>query len=139
MCIRDRNGVCEFYESHNYTSSYKAIDESEVTVGIDSTLAYESPVRGNKTALFPIRTHWLQLKSWTFGWPGDFPPEGPFWTNNPDVEKFERVLDTLFSIDEGEWLQMLESVGYDKIMTYDPGNSILLSVLGETLGVTGHS
>jgi len=131
------NGFCEFYESCDNTSSYHAIDKSEVTVGIDSTLAYESAARGNKTALFPIRTHWFQLKSWTFGWPGNFPPEGPFWTNNPDLKKFEQILDTLFSIDESQWWKMLGTVGYDKIMKYDPGNSILQSLIKETLSPRG--
>lgn len=125
---------CEFSEWHWHGSSYETADASEVFVSIDSTLGYESAARGNKTAIFSIRSKLLGLVGFTYGWPGRYPDEGPFWTNRPDASAFERILDHLFDIDDEQWQEALAGSAFSNVMVYDPGNTILRSVLEEELG-----
>lgn len=126
--------ACNFSEWNWDGSSYDALDSSEVVVSIDSTLAYESAARGNRTAIFSIRSALLGVRGLTFGWPADYPAEGPFWTNRPDALAFERILDHLFAVDEEQWRAELSQCGFDDIIIYDPGNSALQAVLASELG-----
>lgn len=125
---------CAFSEWHWHGSSYETADASEVFVSIDSTLGYESAARGNKTAIFSIRSQLLGLAGFTYGWPGRYPDEGPFWTNRPDASAFERILDHLFEIDDEQWQEELANSAFSNIMVYDPGNSILKTILEKELG-----
>ena len=79
-------------------SSYDSADSAEVVVSIDSTFAYESAARGNRTAIFSIRSALLGIPGHTFGWPESYPDDGTFWTNRPDTKNFERILDHLFAM-----------------------------------------
>lgn len=124
----------EYSEWHWQGSSYDAADTADVVVSIDSTFAYESAARGNKTAIFPIRSELLGVIGLSYGWPGRYPDEGVFWTNRPDPAAFERILDHLFSISDEQWRVELSRSGFADIMTYDPGNTILQSVLLKELG-----
>jgi surface carbohydrate biosynthesis protein len=127
---------CSFSEWTWHGSSYEAADKSEVYVSIDSSMGYESAVRGNKTAIFSIRGGLLGISGATFSWPATYPDEGPFWTNLPDPEAFERILDHLFAIDQSQWREELRMQNFDDIIAYDPGNGILKSVLQKELGST---
>jgi surface carbohydrate biosynthesis protein len=124
----------EFHESSGVYSSYKAVDFAEVVVSIDSTLGYESIARGTKSAIFSIRSTLLRNSAWNYGWPADFPDEGPFWTNKPDPDSFVRILDYLFAVTDGQWQKDLKSTNYSSIMNFDPGNKILQSILEKELG-----
>ena len=125
-----------FLEPVGAYSSYQAIDMASVVVGVDSTLIYEAAARGAKTAFFSIRSNLLGIKGRTFGWPSEFLDDGPFWTNHPSVEIFERIIDHLFEIDDAQWHAQLAEHSFDKVMTYDPGNGILKSILTKELGST---
>ena len=115
-------------------SSYDAVDTAEVVVGIDSALGYESAARGNKTAIFSMRSKLLQMTDRVYGWPVPHPDDGPFWTNRPDPAAFERILDHLFAISDVQWQAELAEHQFGNIMAYDPGNAILKSVLQGELG-----
>lgn len=115
-------------------SSYDAVDTAEVVVGIDSTLGYESAARGNKTAIISIRSKLLRMTDRVYGWPEPYPDDGPFWTNRPDPAAFERILDHLFAISDGQWQAELAEHQFGNVMAYDPGNAILQSVLQRELG-----
>lgn len=125
---------CEFLEPQGRYVSYQAVDAADVVVAVDTTLGYESIARGNKTAMFPVRSNLLGIPGWTYGWPGDFPDEGPFWTNCPDPDAYVRILDHLFEIDDAQWRQDLEATNFSSLMIYNPGNSILKSILEKELG-----
>jgi surface carbohydrate biosynthesis protein len=125
---------CQFSEWREMSSAYDAIDRAEVTVSIDSTLGYESIARGNKTAMFSIRSRLLEVPGLTYGWPEEWPDEGPFWTNLPDPAIFERILDHLFSLDAQQWRAERDRSGFASIMIHDPGNTILQSILHQALG-----
>ena len=124
---------CGFSEDAGENGSYDAVDKADVVVSIDSTLAYESAARGNKTAIFSIRLQPSAVRGRTFGWPGDYPDDGPFWTSRPDPAAFERILDHLFSITPAEYAAELRQHRFEDVMAYDPGNSILKSILRREL------
>ena len=128
-----------FLESRECGGSYYNIDEAGLVVGVDSTLVYEAIARGAKTAIFSIRSDFLGLKGYTYGWPAEYEDDGPFWTNHINSENLERILDHLFEIDDAQWHAELAEHSFDKVMTYDPGNGILKSILTKELGPTTNS
>ena len=123
-----------FSETRWHGSSYDSIDTAEVVVSIDSTLGYESASRGNRTAIFSIRTQLLGVAALNYGWPGVFPDEGSYWTNRPDPVAFERILDHLFAITDERWQAEVAEHQLADIIAYDPGNTVLQSVLRTELG-----
>jgi surface carbohydrate biosynthesis protein len=123
----------EFLEQSGYYPNYEAVDSVEVAVTVDSTLGYESIARGNKTAIFSTRGTYLGIEGIGFGWPRDSPDEGLFWTNNPDLDSFNRILDYLFEVKDEQWEKDVESTNYSSLMVYDPGNSILKKILEKEL------
>jgi surface carbohydrate biosynthesis protein len=124
----------EFYRGTTPFASYDAVDSAEVVVGIDSTLTFESAARGNKTAFFAIRGHFLDLPHVKFGWPEHRSDEGPFWSSRPDPAAFERVMDHLFAMSDAQWQSELRDQGFDNVIVYDPGNAILRSTAQQELG-----
>ncbi len=123
-----------FADGNTWRSCYDSVDAAEVVVSIDSTLGYEAAARGNKAAIFSIRSSLLALAGRTFGWPGKYPDEGPFWTNRPDTAVFKRILDHLFRCDAHQWRADISACNYSEIMSYDPQNSSLQSILIKELG-----
>jgi surface carbohydrate biosynthesis protein len=121
----------EFLDQPEPYPSYQAVDLADVVVGVDSTLGYESIARGNKTAIFTIRGELLGLRGFSYGWPGNFPDEGCFWTNKSSPVTFCRILDYLFSVDDVQWRK---ETNFSSIMVYDPGNSKLKRILVKELG-----
>lgn len=123
-----------FSEWHWHGSSYDAVDSAEVVIGIDSAMGYESAARGNKTALFAMRSQILQMKDRVFAWPLPYADDGPFWTNRADTAAFGRILDHLFALSDAQWKAELDEHHFSNVMAYDPGNTILQSVLRHELG-----
>jgi surface carbohydrate biosynthesis protein len=107
------------------TSSYHFVDSAEFVVFIGSTLGFESLARGKKTAAFCIRGNAFNMK---FGWPANLPDNGPFWTNYADECEFERVLDYLTTVDDGDWEQTRQQY-IPQLMEYDPGNTRFISLM----------
>jgi surface carbohydrate biosynthesis protein len=126
--------TCRFWPWRWHGSGYDATDATEVVVSIDSTLGYEAAARGNKTALFSVRSQLLSKDDRAYGWPDRLPDDGPYWTNRPDPAAFERILDHLFAIDDEQWNTELSANRFSDIMMYDPGDTTLQSVLNDTLG-----
>jgi len=111
------------------SSCYQAIDSFQVVVVVDSTLGYESLARGNKTAIFSIRGSILNESSLNFGWPKTQPDTGPFWTNIPDQDLFNQILNNLFEISYAQWLKTLDEENFSSFMQYNLDNSIFKSFL----------
>lgn len=124
---------CVFLAPNGLYPSYQALDAADVVVAVDTTLGYESIARGKKTAIFSIRSNLLGIHGLTYGWPADFPDEGPFWTNCPDSNAFVRILDYLFEVDDAQWRKDIEATNFSSLMIYNPGNSILRSILEREL------
>lgn len=123
-----------YFEGDGFFACYEGADSAEIVVGVDSTLGFEAAARGTKAALLTIRSSMMDVPGYTYGWPEPYPDEGPFWTNRPDHAVFERILNHLFAIDTEEWRRELAESGFDNIMAYDPGNTILQSLIAEELG-----
>ena len=87
-----------------------------------------------KTAIFSIRGTLLELLDRDYGWPADYPDEGPFWTNKPDPDIFIRILDYLFEVSDEQWKNDVEATNFSSIMEYDPRNTIFQSILEKELG-----
>ena len=117
-----------------FGSSYDAVDAMEVVVAMDSTMGLEAMARGTRAALFQIRSSLVHNYFQRFGWPGNYPDDGPFWTNRPDPTAFGRVLDHLFAISDDEWRAELQLERFGDLLQYDPGNSILRGILQSELG-----
>ncbi len=123
-----------FLEPTGAYVSYQAADIAGVVVGVDTTLVYEAIARGAKAAIFSIRSDLLGIKGFTYGWPGKHSDDGPFWTNHPNSEIFERIMDHLFEINDEQWQVELAEHSFDKVMAYDPGNGMLKAILTKELG-----
>lgn len=127
-----------FFSGEGFGASYISVDQAEVVVSNTSTLGLESAARNTKTAFFTIHKHIYEMHGliWDRGivWPSSYPDDGPFWTSRADPDAFERILDHLFEIDDHQWRAELSEHGFANIMAYDPGNSILKSILIRELG-----
>ena len=108
-------------------------------VHIDSTLGYEAIARNKKTATFSCRSVAIFGKgktiSWPFGWPGDLPNNGPFWTNDLDIEQFQRIMDYISTVSYKNWEQSQSQYSND-LMEFDSGNTCLVSLLNKLLPTT---
>jgi len=124
----------EFFNPSGPYAAYQSIDSAEIVVALDSTLGVEAIARGAKAAIFPIRGTLTGDRALNFGWPGDFPDEGIFWTNNPNPESFVRILDYLFEVDYEQWRKDVKASNFSSILVYDPGNSIFKKTLEQILG-----
>jgi surface carbohydrate biosynthesis protein len=127
---------CRFLEPEGNFPSYEAVDRAGVSVGIDTTLAYESIARGNRTVIFSIRSEMMKIKGLTFGWPADYPATGFFWTNLPRRDLFFEILDRAFGASRDQWEAAVSAAGFDSLMTYDAGNETLKSILARDSGAT---
>jgi surface carbohydrate biosynthesis protein len=124
----------DFFNLGEDFDSYDACDVAEVVVSVDSTLAYESIARGNKTAVFSIRSSIFGLKGYDYGWPHNYPNIGPFWSNKLDTIVFTGILDYLFNVDEASWKDDLIKTDFSSIMEYDRDNLSFENTLRNCLG-----
>tara|TARA_A100001011_G_scaffold180502_2_gene189354 strand:- start:984 stop:2144 length:1161 start_codon:yes stop_codon:yes gene_type:complete len=87
-------------EKINTYFSYSNAMNADVIVTIDSTLGYELLSQGKKVAFFSIRNWAGNEPYYKFGYPKQLSINGPFWSNIFNENKFERILDYLYSISE---------------------------------------
>lgn len=123
-----------FFAPQDIFASVVKTDECKVVVTVDSTLGLEAIARGNRAALFYIRSELCDLPDSRFGWPAEHADDGPFWTNVPDPAIFERIMDFLFAASDAEWKETLLQHNFERIMEYDPGNPRFKKLLADILG-----
>ena len=123
-----------FFAPQDTFASVAKTDECKVVVTVDSTLGLEAIARGNRAALFFIRSDLCNLPDSRFGWPAEYADDGPFWCNLPDPAVFERIMDFLFAASDAEWKETLRQHTFERIMEYDPGNTRFKKLLAEILG-----
>lgn len=126
----------DFFAPQDTLDSCAKTDACEVVVSIDSTLGLEAVARGNRAALFYIRSEICNLPGCRFGWPAEYADDGPFWSNVPDPAIFERIMDFLFAASDAEWRETLRQHNFERIMEYDPGNTRFKQLLTDILGPT---
>jgi len=124
----------EFLPRIDSEGIYHHIDSAELVTFIDSTSGLESLGRGKRTVAFSCRANVLDAPSESFGWPGELPPHGPFWTSELDDIEFDRIMDFATSSREEFWVD--ESNLYKRLlMQFDPNNSRFQSVLNSILEI----
>lgn len=123
---------------------YRKVLLSEYIVCVDSTLGYEALSRKKKVAFFSLGSYseeWckkyyitnLKKNSYyvpeKFGYPLKLDPEGKFWLSEYDEKRMEEKLNYLISIDNNSWYKLLEEMGLEKIIKFDPHNQTLIKNL----------
>ena len=137
----------EFHERSKSESSYLLINDAELVVTVDSTMAYESLSLGKKTAIFSCRKFgrskgreaMFDLMSerinanvdsadftsginWRFGASFKFAESGFFWSNIESPDEFERVLNNVYNASVAEFERISRPFA-DQLMVYDYGNT----------------
>ena len=123
----------EFISKRDLSSSYEYLDESEVSVSIDTSLGYETVSRGNKNAFFSILGYFTNSDGHNFGWPAIYIDKGAFWTNYPDPKEFFRILDYLFEVTQEEWEKEIKKTNFSSLITYDQDNTIVKSIIEDAI------
>jgi surface carbohydrate biosynthesis protein len=93
-----------FIERSAKRETYKILDQSNISINIDSTAGYESLSRNNKVGFFCIRGNQYPYNSLKFGWPNYFPNKGLFWTDKNNYVEIERVLNYLTKTNDKQFL-----------------------------------
>ena len=124
----------EYLPQIDQYNSYKLVDAAEIVVFIESTLGYESIVRGKKTAAFSFRgSSILNPKAlYPFGWPLELPNNGPFWTNHQDEVHFQRIMNYLNTVSDEDWEQTRQKY-VSELIEFNPDNTRLVTLLDQLL------
>ncbi len=112
----------QFAEKITTSDPYELVDQAEIVVGIDSTLAYEAIGRSKKTAIFSARSSAFGLNYDPFGWPGMYPDQGLFWSNTVSQNEVDRVMNSLLDLTLEKWEQYIEDFR-TRLMVFDEANS----------------
>ena len=111
-----------FKNISNQFSSYHLIDNSKLTVFIDSALGYQSLARGNKTFACCIRSKYIRNYNFKFGWPKKIKNEGDFWINNFDEHKINLKINNIYEMQNFKWRKKYQKF-IKKIIHCDKNNN----------------
>jgi surface carbohydrate biosynthesis protein len=121
-----------YHRRESMLGAYKLVDSFEIVVTIDSSLGYESLARGKKTAFFCCRQRMNFKQISLFGWPAAVQSDGPFWTNELDVLRFDQIMNYLSTVNNEDWEEVRRKHA-SQIIDYDASNSIFASLLEKLL------
>ena len=119
------------FEMANKTSNsdaYSLVDQAEIVVALDSTLAYEAICRSKNTAIFSARASSLGFGYDPFGWPDSYPDQGPFWSNSVSQKEVNRVMNYLRDWSLMDWEEYIKSY-QARLMFFDTANSKLKKLI----------
>lgn len=102
--------------------------KSKFVVTIDSTLGYECLFRGQRVGFFTIRDRYINSDYLKFGWPNNYPSEGPCWTCKGDKKSFNRIMNFLINGSDQKW-KLVREKSLKNLVTYDFGNTKYLAFL----------
>ena len=117
-----QNCKFEFVAREMTSSSYEAIDSSEIVVFTSSTLGYESLARGKRTAALMLDARIIGSEALRFGWPAELQDDGPFWTHQLSEARLREIMDFLREVDDAEWDKIRTQTIKD-VIVFDPDNS----------------
>jgi surface carbohydrate biosynthesis protein len=117
-----KNYKFEFVARRQASSSYEAIDSSEIVVFTSSTLGYESLARGKRTAALMLDAEIIGAEALKFGWPAKLQDDGPFWTHQLNEVRLDEIMDFLREVDDSEWDKIRTQTIKD-VIVFDPDNS----------------
>jgi surface carbohydrate biosynthesis protein len=112
----------EFVAREITSSSYEAIDKSEIVVFTSSTLGYESLARGKRTAALMLDAKIIGAEALRFGWPAKLQDDGPFWTHQLNEVRLREIMDYLCKVDDSEW-DKIQTQTIKDVIVFDPDNS----------------
>lgn len=118
----------EFVARKVSTSSYLALDKSEIIVFTSSTLGYESLARGKKTAAIMLDAEIIGDDALKFGWPARLPNDGLFWTHQLSEQRLCEIMDFLRNVNDPEWNQIRTQAIKD-VISFDDENSQFLTAI----------
>jgi len=117
-----QNYKFEFVARERTSSSYEAIDKSEIVVFTSSTLGYESLARGKRTAALMLDAEIIGSEALRFGWPAELQDDGPFWTHQLNEARLREIMDFLRKVDDAEWDKIRKQT-IKEVIVFDPDNS----------------
>jgi surface carbohydrate biosynthesis protein len=113
----------------DYKAAYKIVDQTDIIVGIDSTLLYESFGRGNKTIFFDVRPSNKFLdKTRHFAWPKKFSKSGPFWISNNRYKQIENILKKNISQSKFQSQEIYKKYA-NNLMNFDQDNETFYRII----------
>lgn len=126
------NNFYEYKKLNDEFSSYNLIDNSALTIFIDSALGYQSLARGNKTLACAFRSQYVKNKNLSFGWPNNFSNEGPFWINSYKPKKLKIMLSNLLKMSDKTWQKTYKKYKKD-LLPYDFKNKTFKECIKQLL------
>ena len=113
------------------TFQFKTVDCSNIVIGIDSTLLYESFGRGSRTVFCDLRPKDKFLKkNRYFGWPKKFSTQGPFWTSKSDYISLRNLINRVTNYKNNQWRYFMKKFQKD-LMPYDKNNMLFYNILNK--------
>lgn len=100
-----KNVNLNFIARSQKRNTYKILDQSNISINIDSTAGYESLSRSNKVGFFCIRGNKHPFHSLKFGWPNLIKNKGFFWTDKNNYMELERVLNYLTKTNDEQFMK----------------------------------
>lgn len=111
----------EFIGRSHKRDTYGILDQSNITVNIDSSAGYESLSRKNKVGFFCIRGNKYPFNSLKFGWPNSLQNKGLFWTDKNNFVELNRVLNYLTKTNDQKFFKRNKKV-INIVMNKDNNN-----------------
>lgn len=115
------------YEKYN---PYKYLDSYEYIITNDSTLGIENLSRGGKTAFICNSPNIYPLTTRKFGFNENFNKNGPFWTWENKIKRFDKVMNFLIKNKNNEWKKYTKN-----IFIRDDKNKIFKKTLNKLLNL----
>ena len=105
---------------------YEEFNKYKYFAVIDCSTGYEAMARGRRVAHLNVVYDLSGIsggKNNRFGWPGNFPIKGPFWTNKGTKEEIFRCLDFIYQTNDENWEEIKKKY-IDPIIIYDEDNKV---------------
>ena len=106
-----------------------------LVVSIDSTLCVEVLSLGQKCAIFTIRA-FDQSVPRSFGWESSLCREGPFWSSDPSLCRFDSVIEYCFYEPVESWRKANQGI-VNSVIRHDIGNRQLRSCIDNSFRLNG--
>lgn len=122
-----------FIAKRSEEASYQLLDTCDLVIAVDSTLGYEMITRGARVLFVAARAlnlGGLESQQFSFGFPGDYPDEGPFWTRSLDPHHLQSLMASLIEMPDHEW-RLVSAFVRSELMKFDPDNSLLRNLIAE--------
>lgn len=127
-----------FIVKQSETSAYEYLDGVDLVVAIDSTLGYEMIARGTRVIFISARAALLGgegSRQFKFGFPGNHPEEGAFWTESLHQSEIEKLMHSVLALSEDGWKHCSEFVSRE-LMSYDSDNGLFRNLLDTSRNVS---